>query len=143
MRVLEDMCEILEDELKEITKKGDISPTELDSVYKSVDILKDIETIKAMKNEFGNSYASYNSYNSYDGSYTPYSYEGNSNRGGEGMSNARRGRDGDGDGQYSERRGRDAMGRYTSRDDGYSRHNETEQLRKELMEMKQQMQNMR
>jgi hypothetical protein len=61
----------------------------------------------------------------YEGSYGSYgSYDGNSNnsyRGGDGMSNARRGRDGDGDGQYSERRGRDAMGRYTSRDSGYSR----------------------
>ena len=147
MRVLEDMCEILEDELKEITKKGDISPTELDSVYKSVDILKDIETIKAMKGG-GYSNESYardgRSYNSYDGSYG--SYDGNSMnsyRGGDGMSGARRGRDGDGDGHYSERRGRDAMGRYTSRDDGYSRHNETEQLRKELMEMQKKMEQMR
>jgi hypothetical protein len=139
MRVLMDMCEILEDELKDIAKKGDISPTELDSVYKSVDIIKDIETIKAMRNEYGNSYNSYNSYDgSYDGSYMmPYSY-----RGGDGMSNAARGRDGDGDGHYSERRGRDRMGRYMSRDDGYSRSPETDQLRKEMEEMRKKLDQM-
>ena len=137
MRVLDEMCEILEDELKDITKKGDISPAELESVYKSVDIIKDIETIKAMKEQGGYSYNSYNSYDgSYEGSYGSY-------RGGEGMSNAgRRGRDGDGDGRYSERRGRDAMGRYTSRDDGYSRDHETEALRKELNEMRKKLDRM-
>ena len=148
MRVLEDMCEILEDELKDIAKKGDISPTELESVYKSVDIIKDIKTIKAMEQEYGGSYArGYNSYDgSYDGSYNSYnSYDGsyNSYRGGDGMSNAgRRGRDGDGDGRYSERRGRDAMGRYTSRDDGYSRSPETDQLRKEMEEMRKKLDHM-
>ena len=137
MRVLDEMCEILEDELKDITKKGDISPAELESVYKSVDIIKDIETIKAMKESGGYSNASYNSYDgSYEGSYGSY-------RGGEGMSNAgRRVRDGDGDGRYSERRGRDAMGRYTSRDDGYSRDQETEALRKELNEMRKKLDRM-
>jgi len=146
MRVLDDMCEILEDELKDITKKGDISPTELDSVYKSVDIIKDIKTIKAMEQEYGHSYAggsyegSYGSYGSYDGS--SYMMPHNSYRGGDGMSNAARGRDGDGDGQYSERRGRDAMGRYTSRDAGYSRDPETEQLKKELMEMRKKLDQM-
>jgi len=131
MRVLDDICELLEDELKEITKKGDISPVELDNVYKSVDIIKDIETVKAMKQggysnasdggSYGNSYG-----NSYDGSYGPY-YSYNDG----GMSR--------GDG-YSERRGRDAMGRYTSRDGGnsreYSRATETENLKKELEEMR-------
>jgi len=133
MRVLDDMCEILEDELREITKKGDISPQELENVYKSVDIIKDIKTIEAME-QGGYSYDA-----SYDGgSYRPYySY-----RGGDGMSGARAGRDGDGDGQYSERRGRDAMGRYTSRDDGYSRHDETEALRKELQEMRRKLDKM-
>ena len=141
MRVLEDMCEILEDELKDIAKKGDISPTELESVYKSVDIIKDIKTIKAMEQEYGGSYGrGYNSYDgSYDGSYNSY----NSYRGGDGMSNAgRRGMDGDGDGRYSERRGRDAMGRYTSRDDGYSRNPEADQLRKEMEEMRKKLDHM-
>lgn len=49
MRVLEDMKELLEDQLKKINKKGDaISPQELDNAYKAVDIIKDIATIEAM-----------------------------------------------------------------------------------------------
>ena len=62
-----------------------------------------------------------------------------------GMSNARRGRDGDGDGRYSEegsyRRGRDAMGRYTSRD-GYSGHEEKEQMMRQIEEMKRKVEKM-
>lgn len=51
MKALEDLKEILEDELKKITKKGDITPTELENAYKATDILKDIETIKAMEKQ--------------------------------------------------------------------------------------------
>lgn len=138
MNVLKDMCEMLEDELKQIVKKDDITPSELDSAYKAVDIIKDIKTIEAME-EANYSRASYDGYaydNSYEGSYDG-SYDNYSRRGGDGMSGARRGRDGDSDGRYSERRGRDAMGRFTSRDDGYSRHGEDAQmLRKELDEMR-------
>lgn len=126
MYVLDDMCELLEDELKEIARKGDITPTELDRVYKSVDVIKDIKTIEAMEN----------SRYSYDGSYDGMSND---------YSNARRGRDGDGDGRYSERRGRDAMGRYTSRDgsyDNYSRHTEKEQLMKELQKVEEKINKM-
>lgn len=152
MRVLDDVCEMLEDEIKQIAKKDDITPSELDSVYKAVDIIKDIKTIEAMKDasEEGYSRRPYYSYDgsyegSYDSSYGSYdgSYDNYSRRGGEGMSGARRGRDGDGDGRYSERRGRDAMGRYTSRDDGYSRHGEDVQmLKKELEEMRKKMERM-
>ena len=39
----------LEKEIEEINKKSDISPTELDRLDKAVDIIKDIETICAMK----------------------------------------------------------------------------------------------
>jgi len=127
MRVLDDVCEMLEDEIKQIAKKDDITPSELDSVYKAVDIIKDIKTIEAMKDASEEGY-SRRPYYAYDGS---------------GMSGARRGRDGDGDGRYSERRGRDAMGRYTSRDDGYSRHGEDAQmLKKELEEMRKKMERM-
>lgn len=63
-----------------------------------------------------------------------------------GMSNARRGRDGDGDGRYSEdssyRRGRDAMGRYTSREGGYSGHEEKEQMMRQIEEMKRKVEKM-
>lgn len=73
MKAYEDLKEILEDQIKKISKKGDISVQELDNAYKAVDILKDMETIKAMQEagysqDSGNSYR--NSYNSYDGGYS-------------------------------------------------------------------------
>ncbi len=164
MRALEDMCEVLEGQIREISKKGDaISPQELDNAYKAVDIIKDIKTIEAMKkadeqgmfegrsfdNSMDYSYGSmrmpyphmmYNRpmYGSYDGG----SYDGNSM--------ARAGRDGDGDGRYSEdysgRRGRGADGRYVSRDggsyDGYSGHESKEDLKRKIQEMQQKLNNM-
>lgn len=124
MRVLYDIQDMLNDELKKISKKDEITSMDLENIYKMVDIVKDVTTVEAMKKaeqegysrdyardyargyseDYANAYGSYR--NSYDG---------------------RRGRDGDGDGRYSEdssyRRGRDSMGRYTSRGnsyDGYS-----------------------
>ena len=93
----------------------------------------------------GGGYAN-NSYadgRSYDGSYD------NMNRDG-GQSQARAGRDGDGDGRYSEggsydnsyRRGRDAMGRYTSRDGGYSGHEDKEQMKRQIQEMERKLNQM-
>jgi len=134
MKVLFDIQDMLEDELKKISKKEDITAMDLENIYKMVDIVKDISTVDAMKKaeeqgysrdyarDYSRGYSedysnAYGSYRSYDG---------------------RRGRDGDGDGRYSEdgsyRRGRDAMGRYTSRDgsyrgsyeDGYSGHDKEE-----------------
>lgn len=156
MRVLDDIKELLEDELKKIAKKGDISPTELENVYKAVKTINYATIIDAMEEEKEGGY-SQRGYSrgmgayavnggypgsSYDGSYGSYnSYDGGaSNRGGMGMSNdysrdGRAGRDGDSDGQYSETgsygRGRDAMGRFTSRD-GYSRHTEKEKMIEKL-----------
>ena len=133
MNELYDLCENLKDEIKELNKKGDISPTELERAYKAVDIIKDIKTIEAME-EAGSSYA--------DGGHSnhmpyPYYYYDEP-----GMSNARTGRDGDGDGRYSERRGRDAMGRYTSRDDGYSRAEDKEQMMRQIEQMKRKVEKM-
>ena len=130
MQSLYDLCDMLDDELREIVKKGDISPTELDRAYKAVDIIKDIKTVEAME----------------EGGYSNDGYSGNSYRASyDGMSNARRGRDGDGDGRYSEdgtyRRGRDAMGRYTSRD-GYSRHDDKEQMLQKINQMKKEIEQM-
>lgn len=57
MRVLDDLCDVLEDELKEIVRSGEMSPTVLDNTYKVVDVIKDIKTIKAMEDSvYGNSY---------------------------------------------------------------------------------------
>ena len=90
MKTFEDMKEILEDQMKKITKKSDITPQELEYVYKAVDILKDMETIKAMQ-EHGKEEEEYsqrggmsrNSYASYDGGMSNRgSYDGGmSNRG--------------------------------------------------------------
>lgn len=145
MRVLEDLCDMLEDELKQITKKEDITPQELESAYKAVDIMKDIETIKAMKqsDERGYSQRPWYSYDEWDysrdgrggydrgGSYRGDSYRGGSYNDG---SYARGGRDGDGDGRYNEGR---------SRDDGYSRHEDTGHLMQKLDEMQRKIDKMK
>ena len=138
MKALYDLKEILEDEVKNMTKKGDITPQELEHAYKITDILKDIETIKAMKE------ASESEKYSYEYSRDGSSYnDGYSQRYSMDYSQARRGRDGDSDGRYSEDnsyyRGRDARGRYTSRDGGsyddYSRHSEKERMIEKLETM--------
>ena len=161
MRALEDMCEVLEGQIREISKKGDaISPQELDNAYKAVDIIKDIKTIKAMKQ--AEESGMFDGYSGADYSYgsmrMPYphmmynrpmygSYDGGSY---DGNSMARAGRDGDGDGRYSEdysgRRGRGADGRYVSRDggsyDGYSGHENKEELKRKIQEMQTKLNNM-
>lgn len=91
MRVLYDIEDMLVEELKKISRKEAISQTDLDNIDKLVDIIKDIETICAMK-DYGYSEDNY----SMTGSYNSYAQN-----------------------DYSGRRGRDSMGRYTSRDDGY------------------------
>lgn len=129
MKVMNDLYEILEDELKKIAKKADISPQELENAYKAVDIMKDIETIKAMKEAGGEGEYSQRggrgSYNSYDGNMSnrgsyaenmsnrgsygpvwnqdmmPYSMN-MSNRGSYNSYDGRAGRDADSDGRYSE-----------------------------------------
>lgn len=134
MKVYYEIEDMLEDELKRIGKKGDMNPSDLENMYKMIDIIKDITTIEAMRKADEEGYSRDGSYNSYTDSY---GYSRN-------YSNARRGRDGDGDGRYSEdnsyRRGRDSMGRYTSRDGGsyreggYSGHTK-EQMVKKLEQM--------
>lgn len=49
MRVLDDICNNLEYQLEDIVKKGDMTPTELDLLYKSVKTMYYIKTIKAME----------------------------------------------------------------------------------------------
>lgn len=53
MKAIIDLKYLLEEELEKIVRKGDITPTELERLDKAVDIIKDIETICAMK-EYGN-----------------------------------------------------------------------------------------
>ena len=128
MQVLYDLCELLEDELHDIVRKGEISSTELEGAYKAVDIIKDIKTIEAMEDY---SYDDYSRRNSYDGENMSYNMSRDN-------SYARRGRDGDGDGRYSERRGRDGRGRYSrdySGDDKQQMLNKIDQMKKQIEQM--------
>ena len=50
MHVLKELCYVLEDMVEPIVKKGDISPSELDNVYKSVKTMYYIKTMDAMSN---------------------------------------------------------------------------------------------
>lgn len=95
------------EEIEQLCKKPEWSPSDIEMLYKMVDIVKDvedtclkIETVKAMK-ESGYSQAS--AHMSYDDPEMAYMNRDNSYD------------------NYSYRRGRDSMGRYTSRD-GYSGH---------------------
>ena len=91
MKALEDLKELLVDQIKKVTKKGDITPNELENMYKAVDIIKDISTIKAMEkaekeeeeySQRGYSRDRYSRDGSYGGSSMRGSYDGNSMRGG-------------------------------------------------------------
>lgn len=78
MQVLKELCYLLEDEIGQVVKKGSLSPTELDNVYKAVKTMNYIETIEAMKDYNSDDYSqrgrmydsnSYGRYNRNDGSY--------------------------------------------------------------------------
>lgn len=49
MKVLYDLRDMIEDELKKITKKDEMDVQSVELAYKMVDILKDISTIEAME----------------------------------------------------------------------------------------------
>lgn len=113
------LCEVLTKEIRNLINKNDINPTELERLYKAVDIIKDIKTIEAMED-----YGTSNMY--------PYSYD-------NGMSYTRAGMM-DHNGSY--RRGRDSMGRYVSRDDGYSRHDDKEHMLQQIEMLKSKVEQM-
>lgn len=117
---LHHLCDRLDKEVAQMNSKPDISPTELERIYKAIDIIKDIEYIDYLKtviramedNGYSNSMAPYN-----DDGWNPirgnrYSY-GNS---------------------YA--RSRDSMGRYASHDEGPMHEDEKENLRHQIEEMK-------
>lgn len=113
----EDLREMVDKELREITKRGELDDMSLEHTYKLVDIAKDICEIEEKESGYSERYMGY-----------PYMMEGGSSRAGrysrEGYSRDGYSRDG-----YSMRQGRDSMGRY-SRDysnnsyRGYSRDGE-------------------
>lgn len=137
MDALYELKKVLEKQIEEVTKKNDISPAELERLDKAVDIIKDIETICAMK-DYGDNYEEMDG--GYSGRYPYYMRDAmprNSYRGGGSYDY---GPSMYGDASY--RRGRDAMtGRYVSRDPysydrgGYSGHANREDLRMDLREM--------
>ena len=122
MEALYDLKDILCDQVEEVVKKGnDISPSEVEMMYKVIDIIKDIVTIEAMENADDYSY----DYMNEAGSSRRYSRDG------------RRGRDGDSDGRYSERSYRRMMSR-----DNYSRHDEKDYLKQQISELQRKLESL-
>ena len=119
---LYDLCETLERELKRVNQKldkssGELTGDDLSYIQKLTHSLKSIKTtIAMMEAEDG-----YSSDDGYDGgSYN----RGTNNRGG----------------SYARGRGRnakrDSMGRYSSNNDGYSRHGEvSEEIKKDIQRL--------
>lgn len=115
MDILYKLCDKMEDELELLYKKQELTTVDLDNMYKMIDIVKDIKTVEAMKNaeeqgwsrEYAREYS-----RGYEDDYANTRAMYNNSR----------------DDGYSYRRGRDSMGRYTSREDGYSRHGNDEMI---------------
>ncbi len=115
--------DLLCDEVEEIVAKNDITPTELDRVYKVVDVIKDIVTIDAMENADED----WDEEGSYRGGY---GIRGNNySRASRGGYSGRRG--------YS-RTGRGGSYRGMSYDDGMSK----EQMMQKVAEMQRQIEQM-
>ena len=136
MKTYESLHDMLEKEVMEIEKKKDLDPQSLDNLFKLMTTLKNTE--KCMNYEEGGE--SYGNRSSYGRNYNR-SYDGMSNRMmphssyDDGMSMARRGRDGDGDGRYSEDNFRDSSyrGRGSYENSyGYSRDNSRKKMVEKL-----------
>lgn len=131
MNVLYDLKDLLCDKIEEVVKKNDISPAEMDSVYKATKTIYYITTIDAMNNPEEYMDYSRDSYNSYARGGNPnmrrpmYSRDG------------RIGMDGDGDGRYSERPYR--MSRDANA--GYSGHTK-EQMMQKIADMQREIEQM-
>ena len=97
MQVYSQLKEMMRKERKKIAERGELSAGSLDTVFKLLDAVKNCDKIE-MYEQYADEGQSHNSYRrgmSYDDGYAY-------------------------DDDYSQRRGRDRMGRYTSRDGGYS-----------------------
>lgn len=113
MKTYDKIKTMLCDELDEIAKKNELTSSNLEVIYKAIDVIKDISVVEAMEQEYGEGYSNDNGYsNGYLDRYPYYMYDD------PGHSLAR------GRGTYAKR---DSMGRY-SRDshmdysnEGYSR----------------------
>lgn len=108
MKVLYEINEVMEEELKHLCKKEALTPSDVDLIGKMVDVVKDIATIHAMEN-----YDNEGWYKNYSKGYdTDYSYARGTHY------------------PYMNERSynRDQIGRYASMDDGYSRHSKDEMI---------------
>ena len=130
MKTYENLQDMLEKEIMEIEKKGSLDPQGLENLNKLMTTLKNTE--KCIDYEKGGmSYGNRMSYDSYGRMMPHYAYDSYDN----GMSMARRGRDGDGDGRYNESRDNFRDSSYRGRESyegsyGYSRDN----TRKKMVE---------
>lgn len=78
-KTLEHLKETLEDEIKKITKKGDITPAELESVQKAVctiDMIKKMNEGESEGRSMDGSYGSYRGYSRRNMRFNPMAYEG-------------------------------------------------------------------
>ncbi len=147
MKVYDQIKDMLCDELEEIAKKKELTTNSLEVLYKGVDILKDISTIKAMEQEYPEEGYSGNRGYSREGGYSQgyfgrmpyYMYDD-----GMGMSNQGGSYEG---GSYARGRGsnakRDSMGRYSSdgRSYDYSRDGYSGDTKEELQRLMNNAQN--
>ena len=111
-KIMTRLCDKMEDELDQICKKDQLTQTDVDLIYKMIDIVKDISIVEAMKREEEKGWE-----RDYSREYSRGWDEDYSNTHPMYRENG-----------YSYRRGRDSMGRYTSRDDGYSGHGNDEMI---------------
>ena len=139
LQMYENLRDMLEREVRDIEKKGDMTEQDLDNIFKLMTTIKNTDKCidKEKGEEGGMSNTSYANRRSYDGmsnGMMPYpmsmdgrSYESNDmGMSNDGMSNARRGRDGDSDGRYNEsrdnfRNSQDRGGNSYENSYGYSR----------------------
>lgn len=132
MKTYENLQDMLEKEIMEIEKKGSLDPQGLENLNKLMTTLKNTE--KCIDYEKGGmSYGNRMSYDSYGRMMPHYAYDSYDSY--DGMSMARRGRDGDGDGRYNESRDNFRNRSYRGRESyegsyGYSRDN----TRKKMVE---------
>lgn len=139
MRVYDDICEMIEIELEDIARDRKLNPDTLEVIGEAVDIVKDISTIKAMKE------ASYEGGSSREGGGGSSREGGYSREGGssnrypyyfdDGMSMARGGRGGGG--------GRSGRYERYERGGGSSRNDEKEMMEEKIDELKRQLEQMR
>ena len=74
MRILYTIKDMVEEELKSISKKPELTEVDVDNIYKLIDICKDITTIEAMEHKDHNGY----SYDEYPEQYDRYDKKYNS-----------------------------------------------------------------